>query len=255
MRRQLYPHEGRPTYSGRTQWRGSIEAAPFLDGRTQVMIGHLEQRAVVYPISKQAAQRGRSRINWLALLGHRSDDERESWDRRVPKERFFAPFTGWNFDWIPLADLISATEEIFEYPESDRDPLPRWSFGRVTLMGDAAHPMRPIGSQAGSQGIVDARVLVQAIGKGGDPAQALRAYEAERLPAMNEVVRRNRNFGAEIVMQTAEERAPDGFTKIEDVIPRRELEEIALSFKVAAGFDPDTVNNRPSYAVKRPLSA
>ena len=252
VRRQFYPNEGLPVSSGRIQWRGAIEAEPFLDGRTQVMIGHREQRAVIYPMSRRTAQGGRSLINWLTILGNQSNVmERESWDRKVPKERFFEPFKDWNFSWIKLADLISGTKEIFEYPKSDRDPLPRWSFGRVTLVGDAAHPMRPIGSQAGSQAIVDARVVAQALAALKSPEKALAAYEAERRPVMNALILKNREFGPEIVMQMAEERAPDGFDDIEDIIPRRELEDIARSFKVAARFDPKTVNTRPSYSVKR----
>ncbi len=116
----------------------------------------------------------------------------------------------------------------------------------MTLLGDAAHAMRPVGSQAGSQAVVDARVLAHALATGADPEAALADYEAIRLPAMNEVILRNRAYGPEIVMQMAEERAPDGFARIEDVIPRAELEEIARSFKTAAGFDPETLNRRPS---------
>jgi 2-polyprenyl-6-methoxyphenol hydroxylase-like FAD-dependent oxidoreductase len=123
------------------------------------MIGHYNQRSIIYPISAKAQRNGRSLINWLTLLADRGDGtERESWDRKVGRARFFDRFSDWNFPWIKLADLICATAEIFEYPMCDRDPLPRWSFGRVTLVGDAAHPMRPVGSQAGSQGIVDARI-------------------------------------------------------------------------------------------------
>src|SRR5262249_20963121 len=114
-----------------------------------------------------------------------------------------------------------------------------------------AHPMRPIGSQAGSQGVVDARVLALALATSADPSAAFRAYEATRLVPMNNVVLRTRDFGPRIGFQTAEKRAPNGFKNIEDVIPRRELEDVALSFKVAAGFDPATVNNRPSHSVPR----
>jgi 2-polyprenyl-6-methoxyphenol hydroxylase-like FAD-dependent oxidoreductase len=133
----------------------------------------------------------------------------------------------------------------------DHDPLPRWSFGRVTLLGDAAHAMRPVGSQAGSQAIVDARVLAHALATEATPEAGLRAYEAIRLPAMNDVILRNRAYGPEIVMQMAEERAPGSFARIEDVIPRSELEEIARSFKIAAGFDPETLNRQPSWGVRR----
>jgi 2-polyprenyl-6-methoxyphenol hydroxylase-like FAD-dependent oxidoreductase len=250
VRAQLYPHEGKPVFSGLIEWRGAVEAEPFLDGRTQVMIGHHDQRSVVYPISAKSQRRGRSLVNWLTLLAERREDaERENWDQRVGKERFFEPFKHWNFPWLPLADLISSTAEIFEYPMCDRDPLPAWTFGRVTLLGDAAHPMRPVGSQAGSQGVVDARVLAHALAGAADPTRGLLDYETIRRPAMNEVVLRNRQYGPEIVMQIAEERAPGGFSNIEDIIPRRELEDVSLSFKKAAGFDPETVNTRPSYNV------
>ncbi|HZT52509.1 MAG TPA: flavin-dependent oxidoreductase [Stellaceae bacterium] len=251
VRRQLYPAEAEPVASGNIQWRGAVEAPAYLDGRSQVMIGHYRQRMVVYPMSARAAP-GRSLVNWLALLGGRHDlVARESWDRKVPKERFFAAFRDWNFPWIKAADLVAATADIYEYAEMDHDPLPRWSFGRVTLLGDAAHAMRPVGSQAGSQAIVDARVLAQALATEASPEAALRAYEAIRLPAMNEVILRNRAYGPEIVMQMAEERAPQGFARIEEVIPRAELEEVARSFKQAAGFDPETLNRRPSLSVRR----
>lgn len=252
VRAQLYPHEGPPVSSGRIQWRGTIEAAPFLNGRTHVTVGSRNSRAVIYPISERLRQRGRSLINWVTVLGEQlASDQPGTWDRRATKERFFAQFKDWNFDWIPFADLIAGTAEIYEYPKDDRDPLPRWSFGRVTLLGDAAHPMRPIGSQAGSQAVVDARVLAHALATAPTVEEGLRAYEQRRLPAMNRIILKNREFGPSIIMDMAEERAPDGFRNIDEVIPRRELEEIALSFKVAAGFDPQSLNSRASFDVKR----
>lgn len=252
VRRIFNPDEGLPVSSGRIMWRGAVIAKPYLDGRTQVMIGYRDQRAVVYPMSEKGVPPGMQLINWLVILGGQGlEHRREDWDLAVRKERFFPPFAGWNFPWIRLADMIEATQEIFEYPKADREPLPRWTVGRVTLLGDAAHPMRPIGSQAGTQAVVDARVLARALAEsGGDARAGLQRYDDERRPLMNEVVLRNREYGPEIVMQMAEERAPDGFARIEDVIPRQELEEIARSFKVAAGFDPDTLNNRPSYSVE-----
>jgi 2-polyprenyl-6-methoxyphenol hydroxylase-like FAD-dependent oxidoreductase len=252
VRSQLYPGEGPPVSSGRIQWRGVVEAKPFLDGRSHVTIGSRNCRAVVYPISEKARRRGRSLINWVTVLGQQmASDQPGTWDRRASKERFFAHLQNWNFDWIPFADLVAATEEIFEYPKDDRDPLPRWSFGRVTLLGDAAHPMRPIGSQAGSQAVVDSRVLALALASAGSIEGGLAAYERQRLPIMNEIILKNREFGPSIIMDMAEERAPNGFSNIEDVIPRRELEEISRSFKVAAGFDPESLNSRASLAVKR----
>jgi 5-methylphenazine-1-carboxylate 1-monooxygenase len=249
VRQQLHPALAMPVASGAIQWRGAVEAAPFLDGRTQVMIGHRAQRTIIYPMSRAAAARGGSLINWVAYLGNQgATPERESWDRKVATERFIGAYEGWNFPWIPALDLMAATRDIYEYPETDHDPLPRWSFGRVTLLGDAAHAMRPVGSQAGSQAIIDARVLAQALAAAATPEQGLVDYEAIRRPVMNEIIERNRDYGPEIVMQMAEERAPQGFERIEDVIPRAELEEIARSFKLAAGFDPATLNRRLSLA-------
>ena len=252
VRAQLYPGEGPPVSSGRIQWRGVVEAKPFLDGRSHVTIGSRNCRAVVYPISEKARRRGRSLINWVTVLGQQmASGQPGTWDRRASKERFFPHFQSWNFDWIPFADIVAATEKIFEYPKDDRNPLPRWSFGRVTLLGDAAHPMRPIGSQAGSQAVVDSRVLALALACTGSIEGGLAAYERQRLPVMNEIIMKNREFGPSIIMDMAEERAPNGFSNIEDVIPRRELEEISRSFKVAAGFDPESLNSRASLAVKR----
>jgi len=251
-RKQLYPSEGAPVSSGRIQWRGVIEAAPFLDGRTQVTIGHSQRRAVIYPMSRKSADAGRSLINWITVLGRQSASKLPGiWDRRAPKERFFGHFESWNFDWIPFANLIAETEEIFEYPKDDRDPLPHWSFGRVTLLGDAAHPMRPLGSQAGSQAIVDARVLAQALALAPAVEGGLLEYEKRRLPIMNKIILRNREFGPSIIMEMAEERAPQGFDRIEDIIPRSQLVAISESFKKDAGFDVETLNSRPSYDVMR----
>lgn len=247
VRAQLYPNEGPPVSSGRIQWRGAVEGEPFLDGRTHVTIGSRERRAVVYPMSEKARRQGRSLINWVTVLGQQMAAEQPgAWDRRALKERFFARFSDWNFDWIPFANIVAATDEIFEYPKDDRDPVPRWSFGRVTLLGDAAHPMRPIGSQAGSQAVIDARVLALALATSVSVEDGLKAYERERLPIMNKIILRNREFGPSIIMDMAEERAPQGFSNIEEVISRDELEQISHSFKVAAGFDPDSLNKRPS---------
>ena len=251
VRAQLYPTEGGPVSSGRIQWRGVVEAEPFLDGRTHVTIGSSQRRAVIYPISRRAAETARSLINWITVLGRQAaSGVPGTWDRHAKKERFFEHFKDWNFDWIPFADLISRTEEIFEYPKDDREPLPRWVFGRVALLGDAAHPMRPVGSQAGSQAIVDGRVLAHSLAHAEAPEQGLLRYEAIRLAPMNAMVLRNRQFGPSIIMEMTEERAPNGFDDIENVISRRELEEISRSFKTDAGFDPEQLNRRPSYDVK-----
>jgi len=247
VRAQLHPNEGPPVASGRIQWRGVVEAEPFLDGRTHVTMGFSEQRNVIYPISRKAAERGRSRINWVTVLGGQSvSAERGSWDRSSSKDRFIHHFKDWNFAWLRFADIVRRTEHVYEYPVHDRDPLPRWSFGRVTLLGDAAHPMWAIGAQAGSQAIVDARVLALALATAPTPERALEQYEAQRRTVMNAVTLQNRNFGPAIVMELAERRAPNGFTSIDDVVARSELAEISRAYKIAAGFDQEELNNRPS---------
>jgi hypothetical protein len=144
--------------------------------------------------------------------------------------------------------LINSTEKVFEFPMSDRDPVERWSFGRLTLMGDAAHAMYPIGSNGASQAIIDAETLAKHLSSTTSPSmaveEALKAYELERLPPTAKIVMANRANGPDHVLQLAEERAPDGFSNVYDVIPKEELEEIGRVYKNVAGFEMDTVNQR-----------
>ncbi len=246
VRRRLYPAEGEPRFAQQILWRGATEAAPFLDGRTMVIAGHYHQRIVVYPIANAAS--GKLLTNWIcqmAVPGQASPQE--DWNRQVGKEKVLAAFGDWRFSWLDMPALIEGSSNIYEFPLVDRDPVSRWTFGRVTLLGDAAHPMQPIGSQAGSQAILDARALACALVEAGDPDAALIRYDAERRPAMNDIILRNRKLGPEAAMQLAEERAPNGFARIEDVISQDELDGIAKDFAVAAGIDVETVNRRPSH--------
>ena len=171
---------------------------------------------------------------------------REDWNRRAAKDKILAAFGGWRFPWLDVPALIEQSPDIFEFPLVDRDPVSAWTLGRVTLIGDAAHPMQPIGSQAGSQAVLDARLLTAALIETSNPVEALQYYDATRRPVMNDITLRNRSFGPEAAMQLVEERAPNGFVRIEDVISRHELDSIANSFAAAAGLDVETVNNRLS---------
>jgi len=166
---------------------------------------------------------------------------------RALRETVLASFGQWRFPWLDLPALIERTVDIFEFPLVDRDPVERWSFGRVTLVGDAAHPMQPIGSQAGSQAIIDARALTAALLATRDAVEALQRYDHARRPAMNEITLRNRQFGPEAALQLAEERAPAGFKSIDEIIPRAELEAITASFAAAADLGVEAVNGRPSF--------
>jgi 5-methylphenazine-1-carboxylate 1-monooxygenase len=130
---------------------------------------------------------------------------------------------------------VRATPECFEFPMCDRDPLPHWTEGRVTLLGDAAHPMYPMGSNGAGQAILDATSLSGHLARHADPAEALLAYQRERLPATSDVVLRNRVGGPEGVIDEVERRAPDGFDRLEDVIDAAELEAAVSGYAKATG--------------------
>ena len=246
VRHQLYPVEAVPRFAQQMLWRAAVEAEPFLDGQTMVIAGHFHQRIIVYPIGRRPS--GKALINWICqkTVPDRAAPP-EDWNRLVAKEEVLAAFGDWKFPWLDLPALIKQSPDIYEFPLVDRDPVAAWSFGRVTVLGDAAHPMQPIGGQAGSQAVLDARALTRALSRASDPAAALLRYDDERRPAMNDIILRNRNLGPEAAMQLAEERAPNGFTQINDVISRGELDAIVASFAAAAGLDVETVNTRPSY--------
>lgn len=247
VRHALYPDEGEPCFAGQILWRASVEAEPFLGGRTQAIAGHLHQRIIAYPISRESTS-NKLLTNWICQMTvPEKNFPREDWSRRVSKERVQASFGTWRLPWLALPELIEQTSDIFEFPLMDRDPLPCWTFGRVTLLGDAAHPMQPIGAQAGSQAIIDGRVLTAALVSASDPVLALRRYDEQRRPVMNDIVLRNRKFGPEASLQLVEERAPNGFNRIEEVISREDLNRITGSFSAAAGLDVETVNTRRSF--------
>ncbi len=196
-----------------------------------IMAGYQDRKFVCYPITPPDGD-GRQTINWIAELPVAGDGPPpQDWSRIVSPDLFRDAFAEWRFDWLDIPALIDGAETVYEYPLADRDPLERWGTDRVTLLGDAAHPMYPIGSNGASQAILDAAALA------ASPDFA--AYEAERRPATSQIVLLNRQNGPEQVMQLAEERAPAGFADVQDVISAAELEEIAARYKRAAGFAPE----------------
>jgi 2-polyprenyl-6-methoxyphenol hydroxylase-like FAD-dependent oxidoreductase len=247
VRRQLYPAEGEPRFAGQILWRTTVDAEAVLDGRTMIIAGHFHQRIIAYPVGN-AATRGKLLTNLICQMTvPNAPPPREDWNRRAAKEKVLEAFGRWRFPWFDTQALIEQSSELYEFPLVDRDPVSAWTDGRVTLIGDAAHPMQPIGSQAGSQAIVDARALTGALTATSNPVEALAQYDRERRPVMNDVTLRNRRFGPEAAMQLVEERAPHGFVRIGDVISRAELDSIAGSFATVAGLDVETVNSRPSF--------
>jgi 2-polyprenyl-6-methoxyphenol hydroxylase-like FAD-dependent oxidoreductase len=254
VRRHFYPGE-KAVCDGYLHYRGTVDAEPYLTGATMVVAGTRHQRSITYPIAKQPG--GKVTINWLAYTKiPPGAPPLESWDTAADKQVCVERYQGWTFPWLDVHGLFAATDpaRVLQLPNMDRDPIPRWSFGRVTLIGDAAHPMHPVGAQAGSQAVVDGRVLAACLLAHRDPVEALVRYQDQRIAAMNDMIVRNRNMGLESVLRIADERAPNGFKNIRDVFTPDELEGAAFDFKRAAGFDVETVNSRDSF-VEMPMRA
>jgi 2-polyprenyl-6-methoxyphenol hydroxylase-like FAD-dependent oxidoreductase len=251
-RRALYPDEVAPTWNGITMWRAVTEGVPFLSGRTMIVAGSFGRRVVVYPISRSHEERGEALINWVAefTTGDSRPMPEQDWVHTANHAEAIAPFASFVFDFLDVPALIRAATAVYQYPMVDRDPLPTWDFGRVTLLGDAAHPMYPVGSNGASQAIIDARVLARELALQPSVETAVSAYDAQRRPTTAAVVLANRRVGPERCMDLVEERAPDGFTNLDDVISQEELAEIAGAYKRTAGFDPEVLNNRPSLSVR-----
>jgi 2-polyprenyl-6-methoxyphenol hydroxylase-like FAD-dependent oxidoreductase len=236
-RAQRYPDEGMPKWNGALLWRGLADTEPVLDGRTMVWAGHPDQKFVGYPVLD--LDDGRQRFNFIAEF--RTDTveltEREDWNQPGRLDDFIDRFESWRFDWLDVPGLIRSAAGTFRFPMVDRDPVDRWTFGRTTLLGDAAHPMYPIGSNGASQAILDARVLTGCLRAHPDDVDAaLRRYEEFRRPATARIVLANRGLGPEAPMQLVEERAPDGFDRIDDVISRAEILEVTDGYRRTAGF-------------------
>ena len=250
VRAQLHPDEGAARWSGVGMWRGVSEAEPFGSGRTMIMAGsNRREKFVAYPIR---GRDGRRLVNWVAEVRLAPEDAApgaHDWARTSDPAAVVEHFADWDFGWLDVPGLIAGTKSIFEYPMIDRDPLAWWGAGRVTLLGDAAHPMYPIGSNGASQAIIDARAVARELALSDDPASALRAYEDVRRPVTNAIVLSNRRHGPEQVMTLVEQRAPDGFAHIDDVIAPGELQAIVAGYRRTAGFDVEELNGRPSWSV------
>ena len=242
LRQKLYPNEGGVVFSGNILYRGTALMKPYKTGSSMAMIGSLKQKMVIYPIGEPDAD-GNQVINWVANVREPegANITVRDWNRKVEKGPLLALYKDWKFDWIDVPEMIEKTDGgIFEFPMSDRNPLDKWSFGRVTLLGDAAHPMYPIGSNGASQAILDADALALALLAEKDVIQALVNYDKERVPATAKVVLQNRQKGPDFIMDLMEERFPAGFS--EDEIPHEELEQVMNQYKQVAGFDVQSLN-------------
>jgi 5-methylphenazine-1-carboxylate 1-monooxygenase len=239
VRETLFPQEGPPCWNGLMLWRGARDWPAFLTGRSMIVAGGLNAKVVVYPIAEGSSAANRL-TNWAVLVkigdGNTPPPRREDWSRPGRREELMPHVARFSVPYVDVPSLIAATPEFYEYPTCDRDPLPWWSSGRVTLLGDAAHPMYPVGSNGASQAILDARCLADALVRSEHPRQALVAYEQKRLPMTAEIVRSNRRGGPEGVIDAVEQLAPDGFTDIEKVLSYKEREAIVRGYAHKAGF-------------------
>ena len=243
VRRQFYPDEGPPQFGGINMWRGVTRRKPFLTGASVTRVGTVDRgKMVIYPVRQ--FDDGTQLINWNTEQP-RPDHKPNSWATPGRIEDFIQPFADWRFDWLDIPQLISDADFIIEYPMVDRDPVERWTFGRVALMGDAAHPMYPRGGNGGAQAILDAECLARLLAETDDAPTALAAFERERLDVVNRIVLTNRTQPPDTIIETVE-RLTGGqpFERIEDVIDPAELAAISDRYKDVARYSKGAVGHR-----------
>ena len=240
IRKLFYPHD-QLCFAGINTWRGTTVHKPILGGKSYIRVGSIDTgKMVIYPIVDNVDGQGNQLINWVAEIRD-SEARMNDWNRPGRIEDFLPTFADWRFDWLDVPALIGSAGQVFEYPMVDKDALPRWSFERVTLMGDAAHPMYPRGSNGSAQALIDARTLADAIAveqqAGGDLRDALQRYQAARLPATARVVQTNRTLPPDFIIMKADELSGgQPFANIDELISQDELRAISDNYKQIAGF-------------------
>jgi 2-polyprenyl-6-methoxyphenol hydroxylase-like FAD-dependent oxidoreductase len=259
VRAQLHPDEPPPRWRGIMMWRGVTKSVPFLTGRTVAVAGtNADLKFVAYPISRRAEAQGQALLNWVAEVRLPSGQaaaasaDQADWNRGGRAGDVLPWFADWRFGWLDVPALITGAPQILEYPMVDRDPLPfwgqgvPWGHGRVTLLGDAAHPMYPIGANGGSQAIIDARVLAYSLARAATPSDGLAAYEMARRETANAIVLACRDMPADRMLHRVSVRAPDGFDRIEDVLSAAELAAFKDAYRATTLPDAAALNARAS---------
>src|SRR5579862_8362895 len=241
IRKQFFPNEAEPRYSGVDMWRGVTRWKPILSGASLTRAGWLSHgKMVIYPI-REAGPDGLQLVNWVAEI-ETPTYRRRDWNRAGSLDDFIGAFADWHFDWLDVPAFIRAADSVLEFPMVDQEPLPRWSFGRVTLLGDAAHPMVPRGSNGAGQAILDARSLSSALAEHADPVAALSAYQQQRLEATTRIVLTNRTNPPDAILREVYQRTNDTpFNAIGDVISHEELVALSDSYKQIAGFSKEAL--------------
>jgi 2-polyprenyl-6-methoxyphenol hydroxylase-like FAD-dependent oxidoreductase len=235
IRKQLYPGEGEPHYTGVNMWRGVTRWKPVLSGASMTRAGWLATGKLVhYPIRNDIDGQGTQLVNWLWEI-ETPQYQRWDWNRVARVDDFISGVESWKFDWLDVPAFLRAAEVVLEYPMVDKDPLPAWSFGRVTLLGDAAHPMVPRGSNGAGQAILDAHAFAANV-------EDLKSYESNRLRVTSRVVLENRKNPPDAILREVYERTGDRpFESIEAVISAAELKALSDRYKQVAGYDQRTL--------------
>ncbi len=236
IRKQFYPND-KVAFAGINTWRGVTRRKPILDGRTYLRVGSiLTGKIVIYPIVDNVDGEGNQLVNWMAEI-KRDTFEQNDWNKPGDLADFFPLYESWRFDWLDVAQMIRDADQILEYPMVDKDPIDSWTFGRVTLAGDAAHPMYPRGSNGAAQAVIDARTLADFLRSHADPRDALKAYEAARVAAAARVVRTNREHPPDFINIKVEELVGDRpFDDLDKYISQDELRALSENYKRIAGF-------------------
>jgi len=236
MRKQMHPQDAL-CFAGINTWRGVTVHPPILTGKSYLRIGTVEVgKMVIYPIIDNVDGKGNQLINWVAEL-QKPNAAMNDWNRPGDPAVCAEIFKDWKFDFLNVPELILKAEKVFEYPMVDKDALPFWTQGRVTLMGDAAHPMYPRGSNGSAQALIDARTLAEQLSQHSNPQEALKAYETLRLAPTAKVVETNRNVPPDFIIMKAQELSGGKpFRHIDDLISQDELRQISDNYKTVAGF-------------------
>jgi len=236
IRTQMHPQDAL-CFAGINTWRGVTVHPPILTGKSYLRIGTVEVgKMVIYPIIDNVDGKGNQLINWVAEL-QKPNAAMNDWNRPGDPAVCAEIFKDWTFDFLNVPELILKADKVFEYPMVDKNALPFWTQGRVTLMGDAAHPMYPRGSNGSAQALIDARTLADQLAQHTDPKEALKAYEVLRLAPTAKVVETNRNVPPDFIIMKAQELSGGKpFRHIDDLITQDELRQISDHYKTVAGF-------------------
>ncbi len=257
VREQMHPSQPPIHWGGKMMWRGVTRARPIRTGASFIGLGTHRHRIVFYPISHPDPHTGRALINWIAEVTLDDADDRRlsGWFRQVPCSTFLHHFAQWRWQWLDVPALIQGAESAFENPMIDRDPVPTWVDGPVALLGDAAHPMYPTGSNGASQAIVDARILGAALCEHGVSPEALARYDAQLCQPISKLILRNRNEGPFGLLNIVDDRCGGTFDHIDAVVPPGERAAFMADYRAAAGFAIETLNSAPPVIARGMIAA